>query len=253
MKDFLGELLSQKPLQRKIHKQWGQHSPAGPRSSHRSPSALLQAGSQRGRSGFGEAAPRQGPGSSAENLWLALAARVGGRSNPPRTCSRHLGESLKQQQNGILRQSGVRPFIDPRFNSQLSSTSGPLTSFAEGRRLLPAPGVARQVLMAGRRAHATGLVPCGTAGAGRGGPLSLEGKGNSFAVMWNLSPALEMGRVGRRHGQGVPGRGWLKLCAGKNPTLSFTSTDNLLSAGVGTERFSFAKAGGEYERSFTER
>lgn len=115
------------------------------------------------------------------------------------------------------------------------------------------------------RAHATGLVRCGTAGgasrggggdhpAGPSGPLSLEGKGNSFAVMWNLSPALEMGRVGMRRSQGVPGGGWLKLCAGKKPRCpSPALITSCLSVGVGTERFSFAKAGGEYECSFAER
>lgn len=44
-------------------------------------------------------------------------------------------------------------------------------------------------------------MPAGS-GTAQPGPLSLAGKGNSFVVMWNLSPALERGRVGRRRAKG---------------------------------------------------
>lgn len=59
--------------------------------------------------------------------------------------------------------------------------------------------------MAGDASREAGLG--GTALLHPPGPSSLEGKGNSFAVMWNLSPALEMGRAGMKGGQGVPGGG----------------------------------------------
>jgi len=85
--------------------------------------------------------------------------RMGEKSNPPRICSCHLGGSFEQQQKGILGQSSVQTCIDLHFTSQLSSTFGPLTSFANGRRVLPAPGAAWQIPLAGDASQGWGTAP----------------------------------------------------------------------------------------------
>lgn len=141
------------------------------------------------------------------------------------------------------------------ISSYLSPTCGPLTSFANGRRPLPVPGAAGQVPLAGDATRGGGDAgqegdgSWGRGDASWGGDASrVRGDASRGGVTALLHPARSLisarerkflcgdvefvtgsGNAGMRGGQGVPGGGWLRLCAGKNPTLSFTSPDNLSS------------------------